>query len=260
MARLLDKVALVTGASSGIGRSTARALAAEGARVIAAARRTERIEALRDEIAAAHGPQSCGALQVDVRDRADVEEALRAIARAGWGEIDILVNNAGLAAGLDPIQDASFDDWDRMIETNLRGLLNVSRLVLPGMVERGRGHVVNVGSVAGREVYPSGSVYCATKSAVRALNQAMRMDLLGHGIRVTVVEPGMVETEFSLVRFHGEAERAAKVYENTTPLGPDDVADAIVWALTRPLHVNVEEILLMPTDQASATRVHRRNP
>lgn len=258
MADLFSRIALVTGASSGIGMATARALAAEGASVVAAGRRTERIEALRDELVAAHGPQACGALTVDVRDRDDVRDAMRRIADAGWGEVDILVNAAGLSAGLEPLQEGVFDRWDRMIQTNLAGLLNVTRLVLPGMVARGCGHVVNIGSVAGRQAYPGGNVYCATKAAVAMLNHALRLDLVGKGIRVTNIEPGMVETEFSLVRFEGDGERARKVYEGTTPLAAADVADAVLWAVTRPPHVNVENILLMPTDQASATSVHRR--
>lgn len=255
--RLAGKIALVTGATSGIGRATALALAAEGAKIIAAGRRKHRLESLSQEIVGQYGADGVGILEMDVRNREDVREGLSRLESAGWGEIDILVNNAGLAAGLSPLQDGLFDDWDRMIETNISGLLSVTRMVLPGMVARGRGHVVNIGSLAGREIYPQGNVYCASKYAVHALNRAMRLDTLGQNIRVTNVEPGMVETEFSLVRFHGDAERASKVYENLTPLTPDDVADAIVWALTRPAHVNVEEILLMPTAQASSTHVHR---
>lgn len=258
MAKLEGRTALVTGASSGIGRACARSLASEGARVIAAARRTDRVEALRDELDGEHGPQTCGALAVDVRDRADVEDAIRKITDAGWGEVDLLVNNAGLAAGLAPLQEGSFEHWDRMIDTNVKGLLNVSRMILPGMVARGSGHVVNIGSVAGHEIYPNGGVYCGTKFFVRAINKAMRIDLHETGIRVTSIDPGLVETEFSEVRFDGDAERAEKVYENTRPLTAEDVADAVTWAVTRPAHVNVEDMVLMPTDQASATRVHRR--
>lgn len=257
MARLAGKTALVTGASSGIGRATALALAGEGARIIAAARRGDRLGELCDEIIRRHGAEACGKLELDVRDREDVRKSVDELEGAGWGEIDILVNNAGLAAGLDPIQSGLFDDWDRMIDTNVKGLLNVSRLVLPGMIARGRGHVVNIGSVAGRETYPNGNVYCATKAAERAINKGMRLDLHGTGIRVTTVDPGMVKTDFSLVRFHGDDEKADKVYAGAAPLGPEDVADAILWAVTRPAHVNVEEILLMPTMQASATMIKR---
>lgn len=258
MAKLSGTIALVTGASSGIGNATARSLAAEGARVIVTARREERLLALRAELERAHGEGVCHALAFDVRDRAAVERAVASLAGTEWEAVGILVNNAGLAAGLAPIQEGSFDHWDRMLETNVHGLLSMTRLVLPGMIARGRGHVVNVGSVAGHEVYPNGNVYCATKYAVHALNRAMRLDTLGRGIRVTSVDPGLLETEFSLVRFDGDAERARKVYEGTSPLRAEDVADAIVWAVTRPPHVNVEEILLMPTDQAAATHVHRR--
>ena len=258
MSRLEGKTALVTGASAGIGRACARALAAEGAKIIAAARRTERVEALRDELDREHGTETCGALAVDVRDRADVEDAIRKITDAGWGDVDLLINNAGLAAGLAPVHEGSFDHWDRMIDTNVKGLLNVSRMVLPGMVARGSGHVVNIGSVAGHEVYPDGGVYCGTKFFVRAINKAMRLDLHASGVRVTSIDPGLAETEFSEVRFDGDGERARKVYEGTRPLAPEDVADAVSWAVTRPGHVNVEDMVLMPTDQCSATGVHRR--
>ncbi len=257
MDTLKGKIALVTGASAGIGEACARQLAASGARVILAARRLSRVESLRDELVAAHGAGSAHAVELDVRDRQAVVDTLAALDASGWGALDILLNNAGLAAGLAPVQEGSFDHWDRMIDTNIKGLLNVSRHVLPGMVERGGGHVVNIGSVAGHEVYPNGGVYCGTKSFVRAINKAMRIDLHGHGIRVTTVDPGMVETEFSVVRFDGDEQRAKTVYDETRPLVAADVADAVMWALTRPAHVNVEEILLMPSDQASATRVHR---
>jgi len=197
-------------------------------------------------------------IELDVRDRAAVHRAIAAIPRA-FSDIDVLVNNAGLSRGFDPIHEGREDDWDEMIDTNVKGLLSVTRAVLPGMVARGRGHVINIGSVAGHEAYPRGNVYCASKAAVRALNKSMRLDLLGTAIRVTTVDPGMVETEFSEVRFHGDRERAAKVYERTRPLAAADVADAVVWCATRPASVNVEELLLMPTDQAAPTLVHRRN-
>ncbi len=258
MGKLDGKLALVTGASAGIGEATARALAAEGARVILAARRKERLERIGAELAAAHGEGCCATLVVDVRDRADVADAMEKLRGAGWDRVDILVNNAGLAAGLDPIHEGKFENWDRMIDTNLKGLLNVSRYVVPGMVERGAGHIVNIGSIAGREVYPNGNVYCATKHAVRALNKAFRIDLLGTGIRVTTVDPGLVWTEFSYVRFEWDKEQAEKPYEGMTPLRAEDIADAVLWAVTRPPHVNIEEILVMPTDQASAVHVHRR--
>jgi serine 3-dehydrogenase len=259
MTSLKGKIALVTGASAGIGQASARALASEGARVVLAARRVERLEALAREIATEHGDEAALAVEMDVRDRSSVQRAAKRVDDAGLGAIDVLVNNAGLAAGLAPIHEGSFDHWDRMIETNVRGLLNVSRWVLPGMAERGGGHVVNIGSIAGREVYPNGNVYCATKFAVRAINKAMRIDLHGRGVRVTTVDPGLLETEFSIVRFDGDEERAKNVYQGTNPLRPEDVAETIVWVLRRPAHVNVEELVLMPTDQAAATMVHRRS-
>ncbi len=261
MGRLDGRIVLITGASSGIGEATARAMSADGARVIVSGRRGERLEALRDELIEAWGdPRAAAALTVDVRDRQDVTEAIRAMTDAGWGEIDILVNNAGLAAGLEPIHEGVFDNWDQMIETNVRGLLNVGRVIVPGMVARRRGHIVHIGSVAGRDIYPGGNVYCATKAAVDMINRGFRVDLNGKGIRVTNVMPGLVETEFSLVRFGWDQEKAAKPYVGMTPLTAADVADAVLWAVTRPPHVNVEEILLMPTEQATATVVHRATP
>jgi 3-hydroxy acid dehydrogenase/malonic semialdehyde reductase len=244
-------VVLVTGASSGIGRACVEAFLAQGARVIAAARRADRLEEL-----VAGREQAVLAVPMDVRDREDVRAALAALP-AEWTPIDVLVNNAGLAAGRGPIQTDDPDDWDRMLDTNVRGLLNVSGCVLPGMVERGSGHVINIGSNAGREVYPGGAVYCATKAAVERITRGMRMDVLGSGVRISQVDPGMVETEFSLVRFDGDATKADAVYAGVTPLTADDVADAIVWAATRPSHVNIDQITLMPRQQASATIVAR---
>lgn len=256
MDSLRDKIVLITGASSGIGLSCARAFAAQGARLILAARRVERLHRLAAELQA-----TCGArayvIQLDVRDRAAVEGALAALP-ADWQAIEVLVNNAGLSRGLDKLHEANIQDWEEMIDTNIKGLLYVSRAVIPGMVERQAGHIINLGSVAGREAYPGGNVYCATKAAVRALSQALRMDLLGTPVRVTEVQPGMVETEFSIVRFHGDAERAARVYEGLTPLTPDDIADVIVYCATRPPHVNIAEVLVMPTAQASAILNYRR--
>jgi len=257
MSSLKGKTALVTGASSGIGRACARVLAREGARVIAAARRLDRVEALCSELEGETSSEACRAEALDVRDRSAVAAMLRELDDSGWGEIDVLVNNAGLAAGLEKVQDADFDNWDRMLDTNVKGLMNVTRLVVPGMVERGNGHIVNLGSIAGRETYTSGNVYCASKAAVRAFNKALRLDLLGTGIRVTTLDPGLVKTEFSLVRFDGDERLAEAPYKGMTPLTAEDVADALLWAVTRPAHVNVEEILLMPSDQASATQVHR---
>ncbi len=250
---LLDRVVLVTGASSGIGLACAEAFARAGARLLLAARRTDRLEAL-----AARLDTDVAVLPLDVRDRAAVDTAIAGL-DPGWAAIDVLVNNAGLAAGFAPLPDGDPDDWDRMLDTNVRGLLAVTRAVVPGMIARGRGHVVNLGSIAGHETYPNGAVYCATKAAVDRITQGLRLDLLGTGVRVSTVDPGMVETEFSVVRFRGDADRADRVYQGMTPLTADDVAETIVWIADRPAHVQVAEVILLPTDQASATRVARRD-
>jgi serine 3-dehydrogenase len=247
---------LITGASSGIGEAAARSFAAAGARLILAARRLDRLEALAAELTDRHGTIS-HLIELDVRDVGVVTRMLEDLP-ADWAGIDVLVNNAGLSRGLEKLHEGNLRDWDEMIDTNVKGLLYVSRAVIPGMVARGHGHVINLGSIAGHEVYPGGAVYCATKSAVSAITRGMRIDLLGTNVRVTTIDPGMVETEFSLVRFHGDAERAARVYERVQPLTAEDVADAILYAATRPPHVNVDEILLMATAQASATLVHRQ--
>ena len=245
-------VVLITGASSGIGAATARAFALTGAKLVLAARRVERLRELARTLSV-----DTHVLQLDVRARAVVHQAVADLP-GSFAAIDVLVNNAGLSRGFEPLHDGSEDDWDEMIDTNVKGLLYVTRAVLPGMVARGRGHVINIGSVAGHETYPRGNVYCASKAAVRTLNKAMRLDLLGTGIRVSTVDPGLVPTAFSEVRFHGDRARAATVYENTRPLSAADVADTIVWCVSRPPWVNVEEVLLMPTDQAAPAMVHRR--
>lgn len=242
---LADKLVLVTGATSGIGLATARRLAEEGARVVVAGRRKERLAALAKELAGAE------ALELDVRDEARVNAAL-----AGR-TFDAVVANAGLGRGLGPLQEGSAADWSEMLDTNVKGLLYTVRATLPVMLARGRGDVVVLGSVAGRQVYPGGNVYCASKFAVRALYEALRLDAAGKGIRFTTVDPGLVETEFSLVRFRGDSERAGKTYQGLQCLRPEDVADAIAFALTRPPHVNIGEIVLWPTDQASTTVVKR---
>jgi len=249
--RLENKIVLITGASAGIGEACARAFAAEGARLILAARRTDRLE----QLAAGLGvPTLCIAL--DVRDAPAVDSVLSALADE-WSAIDVLVNNAGLGLGLDKLQDGSVDDWNGMIDTNVKGLLHVTRAVVPGMVARGRGHVINIGSIAGREVYPGGNVYCASKHAVDAITKGLRMDLVATPIRVSTVDPGLVETEFSIVRFKGDADRARKVYEGIQALRGADVADAVVYCATRPAHVSINEIVIMPVNQASALVVHR---
>jgi len=246
-------IVLITGASSGIGEATARAFAWHGANLVLVARRMRRLRALAADL-----PTATHLVELDIQDRDAVCAALAALPEP-FRAIDVLVNNAGLSRGLDPIHEGRENDWEEMIDTNLKGLLYLTRAVLPGMVARGRGHVINIGSVAGHEPYAGGNVYCATKAAVRMLNKAMRLDLLGTGIRVTGIDPGMVATEFSQVRFHGDRDRAAKVYENTRPLSPADVAEAILWCVGLPTRVNPEQILLTPTDQASPTAVHRRH-
>jgi serine 3-dehydrogenase len=256
MQSLKDKVVFVTGASSGIGEATAQAFAALGARILMCARRAERLEKLAETLEYEH-KVAVHYFRLDVRERTDVDKAIAGLP-AGWKAIDVLVNNAGLSRGLDKLPQGLVEDWEEMLDTNVKGLLFVSRAVIPGMIERGRGHIINIGSIAGREVYPGGNVYCASKFAVGALSKGLRLDLNGTPIRVSEVAPGMVETEFSLVRFHGDAERAAKVYQGLTPLAPDDIADAVVWCATRPAHVNVSEVVVMPTAQASTTVVSRK--
>lgn len=256
MTSLRNKIVLITGASSGIGRSTANRFAAEGANILICARRTERLESLAQELRTTHNVK-VHTFTLDVRDRVAVEQSISGLP-SEWKDIVLLVNNAGLSRGLDTIQEGKTDDWDEMIDTNVKGLLYVTRAVLPGMIARNEGHIVNIGSVAGHWVYPKGNVYNASKFAVTALNEGMKMDLLGTPIRVTSIDPGLIETEFSIVRFHGDEERAKNVYKGMTPLTPDDIADTIVWAATRPAHVNISTVVMMPTDQSSPTLVHRR--
>ncbi|MEH1781977.1 MAG: SDR family oxidoreductase [Nostoc sp.] len=256
MTSLQNQIILITGASSGIGTACARIFAGAGAKLILAARRLERLQQLADTLNKDFSTE-IHLLQLDVRDRSAVESAIATLPPA-WADIDILINNAGLSRGLDKLHEGSFQDWEDMIDTNVKGLLYLSRYVVPGMVSRDRGHVVNLGSIAGHQTYPGGNVYCATKAAVRAISEGLKQDLLGTHVRVTSVDPGMVETEFSEVRFHGNTERANKVYEGVTPLTADDVADVIFFCVTRSPHVNINEVVLMPVDQASATLVNRR--
>ena len=245
--------ALVTGATAGIGEAIARRLALAGFNLVLTGRRAERLEALASEIRAERGVEAVP-LALDVRDHQAVRDGLAAIP-SEMRPVDVLVNNAGLARGLAPIHEGDVGHWDEMIDTNLKGLLYMTREVAPTMVERGRGHIVNIGSLAGKEVYAEGNVYCATKHAVDALGRAMRIDLVPHGVKVTNVNPGLTETEFSVVRFDGDRERASRVYEGFEPLSADDVADAVEYAVTRPEHVNVNDILLTPTAQGHSKLV-----
>ncbi len=252
----MKKTVLITGATSGIGEATARAFAEEDYHIIITGRRYERLRELKKELEAEF-PIEVLPLGFDVRDRHQCEAALDSLPE-GFRHIDILVNNAGLAAGLEHIDQGDTNDWEAMIDTNIKGLLYVTRLVAEKMVNRGSGHIVNLGSIAGTEPYENGAVYCASKHAVHALSQAMRVDLLSHGIKVTEIRPGMVETEFSLVRFHGDRERADNVYHGVTPLTGDDIAEAILWAVSQPAHVNINEIVIMPTQQANAYYTYRK--
>jgi serine 3-dehydrogenase len=255
MYSLRDRIVFITGASSGIGASCARAFAAQGARVLMAARRLERVQVLAAKVQKEHGV-TAHAFQLDVRDQPAVEKAMAGLPPE-WQAIEVLVNNAGLSRGLDKLHESDLQDWEEMIDTNVKGLLYVSRAVIPGMVKRGVGHIINLGSIAGVEAYPGGNVYCATKAAVRLLSQGLRMDLLGTPLRVTNIQPGMVETEFSMVRFHGDQPRADKVYEGLQPLSSDDIADLIVFAATRSPHVNINEMTVMSVAQASVTLNYR---
>jgi serine 3-dehydrogenase len=256
MTSLEKKIVLITGASSGIGRSCAEVFAEMGANLILLARRNDRLTTLVSELTKKYGILTL-ADKLDVRDQASIAQFFEKLP-VEWRDIDILINNAGLSRGLDKLYQGNLRDWEEMIDTNIKGLLYMSRSVIPGMVERKKGMVVNIGSIAGHEVYPNGNVYCATKHAVDALTRGMRMDLVDTPVRVCTVDPGLVETEFSKVRFHGDDARAKIVYQGMTPLSPDDVADAVLFAATRPPHVQIAEIIIMPAMQASATLVHRK--
>jgi len=250
-----SKNVLVTGASSGIGRACAEAFATRGCRLLLAARRKDRLDDLARALHEHHGAEVLTA-SLDVRDRGAVEDWVGGLS-GDWRDIDILVNNAGLSRGIEPLHEGDISDWEEMIDTNVKGLLYVTRAVLPGMVDRSHGHVINIGSIAGHEVYPGGNVYCATKHAVTALNRGLAIDTLGTGVRVSSVDPGMVETEFSLVRFHGDAKRATRVYDGIDPLTPADVAEAVLFCAARPANANVREMILTAGAQASAVHAHR---
>jgi len=255
VSRIAGKLILITGASSGIGEACARRFAAEGARLVLWARRADRLERLAAELPR-HGAGPYRLAAVDVRDRAAVNRAAAALVAAGHVP-DVLINNAGLASGLTKVQEGDPDDWDRMIDTNVTGLLNVTRAILPHMVTRRGGHIVNLGSTAGHMTYPMGNVYNATKFAVRALTEGMNLDVAGTPIRVSAVDPGFVETEFSEVRFHGDKERAKAVYQGFTPLSANDVADAIAYIVNLPEHVNILDLVIVPTAQRNVYVVDR---
>ena len=256
MVSLSKKIVFITGASSGIGLACAKEFAKAGANLILTARRKERIEKLAAELKEQYRVDALS-MQLDVRNRADVQSLISQLPSA-WQNIEILINNAGLARGFDKLHEGSVDDWEEMIDTNVKGLLYVSRAIIPGMVARGSGTIINIGSIAGHEVYQKGNVYCATKFAVDALTRGLRMDLVDTPLRVCTVDPGLVETEFSLVRYHGDIDRAKKPYENITPLTAEDVADAVLFCATRPPHVQIAEIILLATAQASTTVFHRK--
>jgi serine 3-dehydrogenase len=256
MNKLKNKTAFISGASSGIGKASAAAFASEGANLILAARRIERLKELENELVNKYNIKVLS-LQLDVRKLSEVKKAVASL-KDDWRNIDILLNNAGLARGLSKIYEGDTDQWDEMIDTNIKGLLYVSRSIIPLMVERQRGHIINLGSLAGHESYPNGNVYCATKYAVKGLSKGMRFDLYDKNIRVTSVDPGMVVTEFSEVRFSGDKAKADKVYEGIKPLSAEDIADTILWCATRPEHININEVLITPTAQASVSYVNRK--
>jgi len=253
----MAKTALVTGATSGIGEATARILAKKGYNVVITGRRVERLGKISDELEEEYGIK-CHALMFDIRDRTHTESMIKALPEH-LRHIDLLVNNAGLASGFEHIDEGDSLDWDQMIDTNVKGLLYITRPVVRQMIRRGEGgHIINVGSTAGTQVYENGAVYCASKHAVHAISKGMRIDLLAHGIKVTEIRPGMVKTEFSVVRFHGDYEKAKKVYTGVEPLSGEDIADIIGWIVDLPPHVNINEIEVTPTQQADATTVFRK--
>jgi 3-hydroxy acid dehydrogenase / malonic semialdehyde reductase len=256
MYSLKGKTVLISGASSGIGKACARSFAAAGAKLLLGARRMERLEALAREIVEKYQAEVFP-IAMDVTKYEELEESLSGLPPE-WKEVEVLINNAGLSLTLNKLHDADVNDWDTMIDTNVKGLLYVTRLILPGMVERNRGHVINMGSIAGLGAYPGGNVYCATKAAVRMLSDGMRMDVFGTAIRVTNIEPGMVKTEFSLVRWKGNQDLSDKTYEGVDYLTPEDLAEVILFCATRPAHVNIGELVITPTDQVSFSMLNRK--
>ena len=256
MAQLKDKIVFITGASSGIGKACAEVFAREKSNLILAARRIERIKILAKRLEK-EKKIKVKCVKLDVRDYHQVEKIINSLEN-NWKKIDILINNAGLSRGLDKIYEGKKEDWDEMIDTNIKGLAYVTRLVVPLMVKRKKGHIINIGSTAGHEVYPNGNIYAATKFAVKALSQSTRIDVLDKGLKVSSVDPGMVETEFSAVRFRGDKERAKDVYKGLKPLSPKDVAEVVLFCATRPPEVNINQIILTPLAQASSTQVYKK--
>jgi NADP-dependent 3-hydroxy acid dehydrogenase YdfG len=252
----MNKTVLITGASSGIGEGCARKFASQGARIILNARRTDRLNALALELKEKYNAD-CHVMPFDVCDRKAAAEALEALPDE-WKSIDILINNAGLAVGVDKEHEGNLDEWDVVIDTNVKALLSMTRLVVPGMVERGRGHIINIGSIAGDAAYPGGSVYCATKAAVKALSDGLRIDLVDTPLRVTNIKPGLVETNFSVVRFRGDQEKADNVYKGIKALSGEDIAEVAYFAASAPEHMQLAEILVMPTNQATGTIVSKK--
>ena len=249
------KTILITGASSGIGEGCARKFASQGARLILNARSTDKLTDLADELREKYGTE-CHVMPFDVRDRESAAAALDALPEE-WKSIDVLINNAGLAIGTDKEHEGNIDEWDVMIDTNIKALLSMTRLIVPGMIEQGRGHIINIGSIAGDAAYPGGSVYCATKAAVKALSDGLRIDLVDTPLRVTNIKPGLVETNFSVVRFRGDKEKADNVYRGIKPLNGDDIAEVVYFAASAPEHMQVAEVLVMPTYQATGTIVSK---
>ena len=252
----MDKIVLITGASSGIGEGCARKFASEGAKLILNARSVDKLEALAQELKEKYGT-SCYVMPFDVRDRKAASEALASLP-AEWQAIDVLINNAGLVIGVDKEHEGNLDEWDIVIDTNIKSLLSMTRMVVPGMVERGRGHIINIGSIAGDAAYPGGSVYCATKAAVKALSDGLRIDLVDTPLRVTNIKPGMVETNFSVIRFRGDKDKADNVYKGIRPLTGEDIAEVAYFAASAPEYMQIAEVLVMPTNQATGTIAYKQ--
>ena len=252
----MNKTVLITGASSGIGEACARKFASQGARIILNARSTDKLEALAQELQNKYSTE-CYVMPFNVCDRKAASSALETLPKE-WKSIDILINNAGLAVGVDKEHEGNLEEWDIVIDTNIKALLSMTRMVVPGMVERGRGHIINIGSIAGDAAYPGGSVYCATKAAVKALSDGLRIDLVDTPLRVTNVKPGLVETNFSVVRFRGDKDRADNVYKGIQVLTGEDIAEVAYFAASAPEHMQIAEVLVMPTNQATGTIVSKK--